>query len=200
MIFFELISIAFSSIFYGIIATVAIMAVLYGVLKVINKCIVQSPIFFLTGLVLAVLLVIQTSLMIGAFQAKTATDAAELFLRQQLEGCQGIVGAQESQQVMNTIIEEFPIIGAYANLFDFSGNDLSNLPQVMHETITSYLNTFIWHRVGWTLGFIVVSCIIVIMFAKPNKDSGRRQRDEVGSRHEGRRARTGDHQRVSRRR
>ena len=200
MIFFELISTALSSIFYGIIATVAIMAILYLVLKLINKSIVQSHIFFFTGPVLSILLVIQTSLMIGAFQAKTATDAAELFLRQRLEGTHGILGAQESQQVMNTVIEEFPLIGTYTNIFDFSGNDLARLPEVMHTTIIDYLNTYIWHRLGWVLGFIVISCIIVISFAKPNKDNGRRQRGALDSRHDGHRARTGSHQRVSRRR
>ena len=58
------------------------MAILYAVLRSLSKGIVQTPVFFITGVVLAVLLVIQFSLMIGAMQAKDAADSAELYLNQ----------------------------------------------------------------------------------------------------------------------
>ena len=88
-IFFSLFSTAFSSVFYGIVVTVTVMALLYFALKSVSKGIVQTPIFFVTGIVLAVLLAIQSTLLIGALEAKDATDAAELYLNQLLEGSQG---------------------------------------------------------------------------------------------------------------
>ena len=164
MTFFYLISTAFSSIFYGFIVTAVIMAVLYVVLKSISNNIVQSPVFFVTGVVLAILLVIQTSLMIGAVQAKDAADSAEIYLHQLLENSYGMVGAQDSQRVLDAVISEYPIIGTYLGVADFSGNDMSDLASAMHETIIDYLNSYIWHRVWWMLGIIVVSCFVVMLF------------------------------------
>ncbi len=169
MTFFSLISTAFSSIFYGIIATAVVMAILYAVLKSISKGIVQTPVFYITGVVLAILLIIQFSLAIGAVQAKESVASAELFLRQFLENSSGIVGAQDSQYVLDAVTQEYPIIGTYIGVADFSGNDVSNLPSVMHNVMTDYLNSFIWHRVWWILGMIIVACMVSMFFSEIRK-------------------------------
>ena len=163
MTFFSLISTALSSIFYGIIVTAVIMAILYVILKALSRGIVQTPVFFITGVVLAILLVIQTSLMIGAMQAKDAADSAEIYLSQLLEDSYGTVDAQDSQRILDKITEEFPIIGTYLGLANFSGHDVSELAESMHETMISYLNSYIWHRVWWTLGLIITACVVVIL-------------------------------------
>ena len=197
MTFFSLFTTAFSSIFYGVIVTVVIMALIYVLLKSLSKGIVQTLVFFVTGVVLAILLTIQFSLMIGAIQAKDAVDSAKIYLNQLLENANGTVGAQDSQKILDAVTDEYPIIGSYIGVANFSGNDVTQLSEAMHETMTNYLNSYIWHRVWWILGIIVVACIIVMLFDKPNAVAGRRMASV--SRHDGRRARTGDHQRVRRR-
>lgn len=183
MVFFSLFSTAFSSIFYGVIATAAIMAVLYVVLKSISKGIVNTPVFFITGAVLAILLVIQSSLMIGAVQAKDAVDSAKIYLDQLLESSYGTVGAQDSQKVLEAVTTEFPLLGTYFGFADFSGNDVSELSESMHETMTDYLNSYIWHRVWWMLGIIVAACVIVCMFEKNGEHRSYSSR-AVGSLHQ----------------
>ncbi len=197
MTFYSLFTTAFSSIFYGVIVTVVIMALIYVLLKSLSKGIVQTPVFFVTGVVLAILLTIQFSLMIGAIQAKDAVDSAKIYLNQLLENAYGTVGAQDSQKILDAVTDEYPIIGSYIGVANFSGNDVTQLSEAMHETMTNYLNSYIWHRVWWILGIIVVACIIVMLFDKPNAVAGRRMVSV--SRHDGRRARTGGHQRVRRR-
>lgn len=177
MTFFSLISTALSSIFYGIIITAVIMAILYVVLKALSRGVVQTPVFYITGVVLAILLVIQTSLMIGAMQAKDAADSAEIYLSQLLEDSYGTVGAQDSQRILDKITEEFPIIGTYFGLANFSGHDASELAESMHETMIDYLNSYIWHRVWWILGIIVVACFVVMMFDKPASYSSAHHRN-----------------------
>lgn len=166
MDFFFLIETAFSSVLYGIVTTAVIMAILYIILKNISKSIVQTPVFYIVGVILAFLLVSHTSLMIGAIQAKDATDAAEIYLRQLFENKYGIISAQESQRVIEAITEKFPIIYTFINLADFSGNDFSNLPKTIHDTMIEYLNSYIWRRVWWSLGFIVTACVIVMLYDK----------------------------------
>lgn len=166
MVFFSLITTAFSSIFYGIIVTAVIMALLYVILKSLNKGIVKTPVFFITGIVLLILLVIQTSLMIGAIQAKDAADSAEIYLNQLLEDHYGTVGAQDSQRVLDAVTNEYPIIGSFFGVADFSGHDASDLAESMHETMIDHLNSYIWHRVWWILGIILVACVIAVCFEK----------------------------------
>lgn len=173
MIFFSLLSTAASSIFYGIVVTAIILAILYAVLKSLSKGIVQSIPFYVTGVVLAILLIVQCSLMIGAIQAKDSVDSAEIYLNQLLEDKYGTISAQDSQKVMDAITENFPIIGNFIDIADFSGHDVSDLPEVMHETMTEFFSSYIWHRVWWILGFIAVACVIVIMFAPARKSRTR---------------------------
>lgn len=172
MIFFSLLTTAFSCIIYGIIVTAVIMTILYFLLKGLSKGIVQTIPFYITGVVLAFLLSIQLSLMIGAIETKDAADAAEIYLTQFLEGKSGVVGAQDSQRIFDIIEEEFPIIGTYINLVDFTGHDISVLAETMHATIIDYLNSYIWHRVWWILGIIVVACLIVMLFDKRSPSVG----------------------------
>lgn len=172
MTFFSLIGTTISCIFYGIIVTAVVMALLYVVLKTISKGIVQTPIFYITGVVLAMLLTIQFSLMIGAIQAKDAADATEIYLNQLLEDCYGTVSAQDSQQIMDAITDQFPILGNFIDIANFSGHDVSELPEVMHSSIIDYLSAYIWHRVWWILGIIVVACVIAMCFKKTYDYSG----------------------------
>lgn len=181
--FFSLITIAFSSVFYGAIITAVVMAILYVVLKSVSKGMVRTPVFFITGVILAILLVVHFSLIVGAIQAKDAVDAAEIYLSQLLEGMSSIVGAQDSQQIMDAVTDKFPLIGVFVNMADFSGHDVADLPDAMHRAMTEYLTSYIWHRVWWSLGFIVVACLIVMLFdrkalttGKPRQKAAVRQR------------------------
>ena len=180
MIFFSLISSAFSSIFYGVIITVVIMAILYAVLKYINDGIVRSVPFFATGVVLAVLLIIQCSLMVGAIQAKGTVEAAQIYLRQMSEDYSGTVGAQDSQEIFDQMTEQFPLIGTFIGNTDFSGYEISELPEVMTGAINDFFTSFIWHRVLWILGIVVVGCAMAIMFRQKPYDYGKDMNADLG--------------------
>lgn len=179
MIFFSLINTALSSIFYGVIVTAVITVILYVVLKSISPNIVKTPIFFVTGVVLSVLLIIQSSLMIGAIQAKGTVDSVEIYLSQLLENAYGTVGAQDCQEILDAVTEKFPVIGSYINIANFAGQNVENLATSMCETMKEYLSSYIWHRVWWIVGILFVACFIVMLFDKrnstayPPKTSGR---------------------------
>ena len=165
MTFFSLITTAFSCILYGIIATAVVMAILYAVLRSLSRGIVQTPVFYITGVILAILLVVQFSMMIGAMQAKGAVDEAEAYLTQLVEEKQAIVSTESGRQAIEAIKEQFPIIGNYIDSAGLSDLEISELPEAMHEEMAGYLKSFIWHRVWWIVGIIIAACIIVIYFA-----------------------------------
>lgn len=176
MIFFSLITTAFSAIFYGIIITAVVMAIMYVALKGISKSIVQTPMFYVTGVILAILLMVHFSLMIGAIQAKDAADVLEIYLSQLLEGQSGIIGAQDSQRIMDAIANHFPVIGTFVDIADFSGHNVSELPRVMRDSMIDYLNSYIWRRVWWSVCAIVIACIIVMLFDRKALASGKPKR------------------------
>jgi len=166
MVFFSLISTAISCIFYGILVTVAIMAGLYFILRAISRGIVQTPAFYITGVVLAILLLIQTTLMIGAIKAKDTADAAKQYVCEMVESYQGIVSADESQEVIAAVADEFPIISKFVDLTAFYGSNIAELPNTIHASVVGYLDSYIWHRIWWILGIIVVACGVVMIFAR----------------------------------
>ena len=182
MIFFSLISTAISSIFYGVIATFIVMAILYAVLAAISRNIVHSIPFYITGVILALLLSIQFSLLIGAFQAKHSVGSVNIYLNQLVEDYEGIVSAQDSQILFDKVVEEFPIIGTFVDLADFSGHEISELPDVVCTTMNNYFSTFIWHRVGWIVGFIVLGCLIPMLYDKRDNSQRGTSRKKIARR------------------
>lgn len=111
MIFFQLFTTAFMSIFYGVVITAAVMAILYFLLRQFNRGIVESVPFYITGAVLFLLLTIQFSLMMGAFDAKSYVDSIEIYVQQLVEGASGLVTAQESQEILDEITSQNHLIG-----------------------------------------------------------------------------------------
>lgn len=172
MLILQLFHTAASYIFYGMLSTAAIMAILYFLLKEYNRNIVRTIPFFATGIALAAMLTIQSSLLIGAIQAKSTVDSAEIYLTQLTENEYGTISTNTSQAILDRVTEEFPLIGVYVDICDFGGNDISDLPTVMADTLRSYISTFIWHRVWWILGFIVTALAIVLLVPGTGKGGG----------------------------
>ena len=201
MIFFSLITTALSSVFYGIIATLVIMAVLYIALMLVRKTVVQTPAFYVVGAVMAVLLLIQTTLLIGAVEAQDAADDAFEFTSQVVDTSLGVVDNENIQQVLDSVNEQYPILQNFIDLSEFSTEGVTNLTDAMHQQVTDYLDSFIWHRVWWILGVIIVGCTVVIVLDKPGSAGGGRfARDTLASRGERRAGRSSNTDRVHGRR
>ncbi|MBQ8059450.1 MAG: hypothetical protein IJ199_06470 [Prevotella sp.] len=155
---------AFSCVFYAVIITAALMAVLYAILKFISRNIVSSVPFCVTGVVLAVLLTIQFTLLIGAVRCKGSIDSVQVFLEQNVENNIGTVSAKESQEILDDMVEEFPLIGVFIGYANFSGNDVRNLPEVMCDSLNSFFNKYILHRILWIMVLVVTACVIVMLY------------------------------------
>lgn len=166
--------------FYGIITTAVIMTFLYIILKTLNIGIVRSIPFYVTGVILSILLTIQLSLMIGAVKSRGMVDSIKITITQMMEGKFGVFNANESQRLLDEIIDNYPLVGVYVGNCDFSGNDTTTIAEAMGEQLYDFLTSYIWGRVGWSFVFIVVACAIAICFRKreslyiidPNTDLG----------------------------
>lgn len=170
--FFSLFSGAVSCVFYGFLITAFIIATLYFLLSTASKGIVRSIAFWLSMAALSILLLVNMSVMVGAFRVKSATSAMEVWLNQQLHNASGYADIESSQQIGDSLDENFPILEHYLNLFDFSGIPFKELPTVMADSIRSEMNSQIWSNVLWSLGFIIAAVLISLYFDKGEQYSG----------------------------
>ena len=164
--FFSLLSTGISCIFYGVIATAVIMSILYFILKSLSQGIVKSIPFYVTGVILAFLLICNFSIVIGAYQVKESTESMELSLRQFAEQVSGVVNANERQAIFDMLVDDYPMLGNYLQLADFSGNQVADLVFAMPQEVRSEMNDVIWSNLLWALGYIVVACVVVMIFDK----------------------------------
>lgn len=176
-IFFSILSEGFTSLFYGIVITAFIMATLYFILSSLSKGTIRSIPFFVTGPILAFLLIVNMTLLVGAFTVKSETESMRLWLTQRLDGIDGTADLQSSQQVGDMLNEQFPLSGCFLNLFDMSGHPIEELPQVFYEVINDEMNSIIWSRLLWSFGFIVAAMLVALYFDKGegNRNNGKRR-------------------------
>lgn len=183
-IFFSILSEGITCLFYGIIITAFIMATLYFILSTLSKGAVCSIPFFVTGPILALLLMVNMTLLVGAFTVKSETESMRLWLTQRLDGIHGTADLQSSQQVGDMLNEQFPLSGCFLNLFDMSGHPIEELPQVFYEVINEEMNNMIWSRLLWSLGFIIAAMLVALYFDKgeSNSTNGKSKRGTKGVR------------------
>lgn len=183
-IFFSILSEGITCLFYGIVITAFIMATLYFILSTLSKGTVRSIPFFVTGPILALLLMVNMTLLVGAFTVKSETESMRLWLTQRLDGIHGTADLQSSQQVGDMLNEQFPLSGCFLNLFDMSGHPIEELPQVFYEVINKEMNNMIWSRLLWSLGFIIAAMLVALYFDKGegNRNNGKSKRGTKGVR------------------
>ena len=176
-IFFSLFSEAFNCVGYGLLIAAFIVATLYFLLSMASKGIVRSIPFWISLVILFFAAWINMSVMVGAIKVNSATTAMEMWLNQHLYNLEGIADIKSSQEIGDLLNNEFPILGSYVNLFDFTGHSLRDLPMAIAEAIRDEMGDQIWSNILWTIAFIAAAVIISLYFDRGDVQyagSGRR--------------------------
>lgn len=163
MIFFELLSSAFSCLLYGFLTTFCIMAIIYVVLRQLSRGIVQSIGFYISGCVLTIVFLVQFTLMFGAFKAKEYVDTVETEVSQLAEGISGAVSSEDTKEIIDELRSENYMFDLFMNNISFQVEDVTELPHVIAQTYRDKLNSFLWERFWWILGSMVLAIIIMIL-------------------------------------
>ena len=163
MIFFELLSSAFSCLLYGFLTTFCIMAIIYVVLRQLSRGIVQSVGFYISGCVLTIVFLVQFTLMFGAFKAKEYVDTVETEVSQLAEGISGAVSSEETKEIIDELRSENYMFDLFMNNINFQVEDVTELPHVIAQTYRDKLNSFLWERFWWILGSMILAIIIMIL-------------------------------------
>lgn len=186
MAFFEIVSTMFSVLFYAILATMVLMGMLFVLLRAIDKRHVGTIPFFITGVFLAVFLVVQLTLMFGAMRASEVVsdlkDTVTTFSNVQQNGLAMLAdklsdGASINlEEEASKMKDNIGILKAYGGILDLKAEDFvkaakgeGSISDNIFQMVDDRLSTYVWHRVWWIIGISILSCIIVLML--PGKKS-----------------------------
>lgn len=171
-------SILFNSIgnlIWGVLLTVVGIALMFLIIKSWRKDAEFSPASYLVGIVLFFFLAFQSILMCGAITIKSGADEILSYINRMVEDIpEGIpFSTSNSQQILDNICDEYPIVGEYVDWADFEGHDSSDIADAMVEELNSFLNWYILRRIGWSVLFVVIGAVAVIK-SMPNIYRNRR--------------------------
>ena len=173
MILFDILRYSFSSMIWGILIAVACMALFVFLIKGWYKDATFSPISYAVGATLFLFLSFQCILVVGSLKIISMTDEYEQRITSIVESAYSpsdMVSMPQASDVIDTIIDEFPILEYYIGGGEFSGFTAEQLPHAMADELRSFMRWYIFRRILWCLGFVFVGAICVIKSMSKTKN------------------------------
>ena len=173
MILFDILRYSFSSMIWGILIAVVCMALFVFLIKGWYKDATFSPISYAVGATLFLFLSFQCILVVGSLKIISMTDEYEQRITSIVESAYSpsdMVSMPQASDVIDTIIDEFPILEYYIGGGEFSGFTAEQLPHAMADELRSFMRWYIFRRILWCLGFVIVGAICVIRSMSKTKN------------------------------
>ncbi|HIZ05752.1 MAG TPA: hypothetical protein H9818_07870, partial [Candidatus Phocaeicola gallistercoris] len=131
---FELLKFSFSSIVWGILITTICVGLFFFLIRGWYRNATFTPISYIIGFFLFLLLAFQCTMIVGAIKIINISPFYETQIQQlvstYLPPSQEVT-RQESEQVINWLVTEYPILQHYFDSGEFTGYTAQQLPAVM---------------------------------------------------------------------
>lgn len=183
---YDILRYSFSSVIWGILIAVACMALFVFLIKGWYKDATFSPISYIIGAVLFLFLSIQCILIVGSLKIIDTTDYYETEISRIVDSAYDAadeVTMGQADDIIQVIIDRFPLLQYYISSGEFSGFTAKELPHAMADELRSFMRWYIFRRILWCLGFVIVGAVCVIRSlsrsSTPLRQSERRQRQRV---------------------
>ena len=150
--------------FLGIFLTVIGVVLMFVLIKSWYKNAQYSVLSFIVGGILFLFLSFQSVLLCGAVSVKSYSAELQSTVNlwvQRLPSATTFT-QQESQEILENLMEQRPLISHFIESADFTGHTPASIAEAMIDELNSFMNAYILRRVLWSLFFVVVSVIIVI--------------------------------------
>lgn len=172
MKYFDLLVTAFDCALYGLLMTVVTMLLLYFILKFVSNTCVKTIPFYLTGIVLAPLLLVQDTLLAASIEALSLVKNVELDVQHIVGTYTQAMDMYQTTDVLQTVGDDFPLIGWFANITNLEVSNAPNLATELSDMLKDFLTKYIWKRIGWYTAFIVVAVLIALLADKRGNGYG----------------------------
>lgn len=156
---------SFGSIIWGCLIAIICMTLFVLLIKGWYKDATFSPISYIIGLVLFVLLSFQCILIVGSAKILESSDIYEqrmtIYINSNFDA-KDIVSMESADVVIQDLMYRYPILQYYISGGDFSGWTAEELPHEIVKELCSFIHGYIFRRILWCLGFTILGAILVI--------------------------------------
>lgn len=150
---------------WGILIALVCMALFVFLIKGWYKDATFSPVSYVVGALLFLLLSFQCVLVVGSLKIIDMSDEYENRISAIVDNVfspSDEVSLAQASDVIETIIDEFPILQYYIGGGEFSGYTARDLPHAIALELQSFMRWYIFRRILWCLGFVAVGAFCVI--------------------------------------
>ena len=186
MVLFDILRYSFSSMIWGILIAVACMTLFVFLIKGWYKDATFSPISYVVGAILFMFLSFQCVLIVGSLKILDTTDYYEMEITRIVDSTYDSVdevSMGQADEIIQVIIDRFPLLQYYISGGEFSGFTAKELPHAIADELRSFMRWYIFRRILWCLGFVIVGAVCVIRSLSKNRiplrQSERLQRQRV---------------------
>ena len=162
---FDILKYSISSAIWGILIAIICMALFVFLIKGWYKDATFSPVSYIIGAILFVFLSIQCVLIIGSLKIISTTDYYETEISRIVDNVYDAsdeVTKGQSDDIIQVIIDRYPILHYYIGGGEFSGFTAKELPHTMADELRSFMRWYIFRRILWCLGFVIVGAVLAI--------------------------------------
>ena len=166
----DLLRFSFSSLVWGILITVICLVLFFVLIRGWHKNATFTLISYLIGLVLFILLSFQCTLIMAAIKIVNISDFYASKIQQLMQHSfydNQEVTLQQSQQIIEGLVDAYPVLGHFFQSGEFTGYTAVELPEAMRGEMCSFLRYFIFRRLLWCLAFVILGAIGVIWTLNP---------------------------------
>ena len=182
MVLFDILSYSFSSLIWGVLIAIACMALFVFLIKGWYKDATFSSVSYLVGAMLFLFLSVQCILIVGSLKILNTADYYEAEITRIVDNAYDAteeVSMGHASDIIDTIIDRFPLLHYYIGGGEFSGFTAKELPHAIAQELRSFMRWYIFRRLLWCLGFVVIGAVCVIKSLAKSHESMRRQRTTV---------------------
>ena len=162
---YDILRYSFSSVIWGILIAVACMTLFVFLIKGWYKDATFSPISYVVGAILFMFLSFQCVLIVGSLKILDTTDYYEMEITRIVDSTYDSVdevSMGQADEIIQVIIDRFPLLQYYISGGEFSGFTAKELPHAMADELRSFMHWYIFRRILWCIGFVIVGAVCVI--------------------------------------
>ena len=165
MILFDILRYSFSSMIWGLLIAVVCMGLFVFLIKGWYKDATFTLISYVVGGILLLFLSFQCILIVGSLKIIDMSDVYEerisIIVNNAYSPSQEVSLSQASD-VIERIVDEYPILHYYVDGGDFMGFTAKELPHAIAQELRSFMRWYIFRRILWCLGFVIIGAVCVI--------------------------------------
>ncbi len=174
---FNILTNSVGSLFLGLLITFLGMALMFYIIKSWYKNSEFTPLSFIIGGVLFLILAFHAIIICGAMTIKSYGDDMEALVGGYVENLSDdtVLSQADTQAILDRMRDDLPLVGHYADYANFSGHTPLDIAESMNDEMQHFMNEYIVKHLLWTLFFIIVGAFCIIKTMEKGRGYGGRK-------------------------